>query len=205
MPSKIKFFAGIVIFLALLLCPPALLAEITITAIDFGQGDDVLVQHQSYRVFIDGGGQPNTVADHLSDRGISHLNLVVATHGHADYVRGQVDGLNRYSIDTVFYNGQNHTTLTFENFVDAITESGADYHQPARGESMLYGDMEIQILHPEASAKDYEGTLHDKNIVVRIVYGNFAAIISGDSEREGELEITGKGVTSAPDSLWLFC
>ncbi|MFO7642838.1 MAG: MBL fold metallo-hydrolase [Desulfosarcina sp.] len=195
MPNRTKsLFASIVISLALLLCPPALLAEITITAIDVGQGDAVLVQHQSYRVLIDGGGQPNTVADHLSDRGISHLNLVVATHGHADHVRGLVDVLNRQSVDTVLYNGQTHTTLTFENFIDAIADSGADYQEPGRGDSLFYGDMQIQILHPEGSAKDYEGPLHDKNIVLKIVYGDFAAIISGDIEQEGELEILDSGL-----------
>jgi competence protein ComEC len=203
MLNRIKFFASIVISLALLLCPPALLAEITITAIDVGQGDAVLVQHQSYRVLIDGGGQPNTVADHLSDRGISHLNLVVATHGHADHVRGLVDVLNRQSVDTVLYNGQTHTTLTFENFIDAIADSGADYQEPGRGDSLFYGDKQIQILHPEGSAKDYVGHLHDKNIVVRIVYGDFAAIISGDSEQEGELEILDSGLDVSAQVLGL--
>jgi competence protein ComEC len=131
------------------------------------------------------GGQPDTVSDYLTEKGISHLHLVIATHGHVDHIRGLVDVLNRHSVDTVLYNGQTHTTLTFENFIDAIADSGADYQEPGRGESLFYGDMQIQILHPEGSAKDYEGHLHDQNIVVRIVYGDFAAIISGDSEQEG--------------------
>lgn len=204
MPKRIQFFAGLVIsLLLLLLCPQALPAEITITAIDVGQGDAILVQHQAYRVLIDGGGQPNTVSDYLIDKGISHLNLVIATHAHADHIRGLVDVLNRHSVDTVLYNGQSHTTLTFENFIDAIADSGADYREPGRGASLHYGDMQIQILHPEGSAKDYEGHLHDKNIVVRIVYGDFAAIISGDIEREGELAILDSGVDVSAQVLEL--
>ena len=193
----------ILLSLAVLFSPPVLLAEITITAIDVGQGDAVLVQHQAYRVLIDGGGQPDTVSDYLTDKGISHLHLVIATHGHADHIRGLVDVLNRQSVDTVLYNGQTHTTLTFENFIDAIADSGADYQEPGRGESLFYGDMQIQILHPEGSAKDYEGHLHDKNIVVRIVYGDFAAIISGDIEQEGELEILDSGLDVSAQVLGL--
>jgi len=201
--QKKPILSTVFLSLALLFFPPVLLAELTITAINVGQGDAVLVQHQAYRVLIDGGGQPDTVSDYLTDKGISHLHLVIATHGHADHIRGLVDVLNRHSVDTVLYNGQTHTTLTFENFIDAIADSGADYQEPGRGESLFYGDMQIQILHPEGSAKDYEGHLHDKNIVVRIVYGDFAAIISGDSEQKGELEILDSGLDVSAQVLEL--
>ena len=67
MTSKRKtIFSTILLFLVLLFFPPVLLAEITITAIDVGQGGAVLVQNQAYRVLIDGGGQPVTVSDYLT-------------------------------------------------------------------------------------------------------------------------------------------
>lgn len=190
---KYKLFIMGIIVCSILLYPFVLRAEITITAIDVGQGDAVLVQHESYVLLIDGGRSRDTVADYLTDKGISHIHLLIATHAHADHIGGLPGVLNRKSVGKVLYNGQTHTTLTLERFIDAVLASDADYHEPGRGESFSFGGMEIQILHPEGSAADYDGHLHDKNIVVRIVYGEFAAIISGDIEHEGELEILDSG------------
>jgi len=199
---KNKTFAGIIIVLALI-WPPLLFAGITITAIDVGQGDAVLVSHESYAVLIDGGRLADPGADYLRDNGISNIHLIVATHAHADHIGGLVGVLNRKDVDKVLYNGQTHTTLTFERFIDAILDSDAVYHEPKRGESFEFGEMEIQILHPEGSAADYDDHLHDKNIVVRIIYGDFAAVISGDIERDGELEILASGVDVSAQVLEL--
>jgi len=196
------FIASTILFLALL-CPQVLLAEITITAIDVGQGDAVLIKHETYNVLIDGGRSRDTVADYLRDNDISRINLMVATHAHADHIGGLVGVLDRKTVDKVLYNGQTHTTLTFERFVDAILDSDAEYKEPSRGNIIEFGEMEIQILHPEGSAADYAGHLHDKNIVVRIVYGDFAAIISGDIERDSELEILASGIDVSAQVLEL--
>jgi competence protein ComEC len=197
-----KTIFPLVISFVLLLSIP-LNAQITITAIDVGQGDAVLIQSEAHAVLIDGGRPENLVADYLRDRGISILHLVIATHAHADHVGGLAGVLNRKDVKQVWYNGQTHTTLTFERFVDAIIESGAAYSEPARGDSLTLGDLTIQVLHPEGSAADYEGHLHDKNIVVRIVYGDFAAIISGDIEQAGELEILASGIDVSAQVLEL--
>jgi len=203
MPFKIKaFFIGIILWLAVV-CPRFLFAEITITAIDVGQGDAVLIQHESYNVLIDGGPLQNTVADYLKNKGISHIDLLIATHAHADHINGLVGVLNQNSVAKVLYNGQTHTTLTFERFVEAIIASGAKYHEPSRGESFSFGTMKIWILHPEGSAMDYNGNLHDKSIVIRIVYGDFAAIISGDIEKNGEFEILNSNINVSAQVLEL--
>jgi competence protein ComEC len=197
-----RTFFPLVIYFVLLFAPP-LHAQITITAIDVGQGDAVLIQHEAYSVLIDGGRPKDLVADYLKDQDVSLLHLVVATHAHADHVGGLVGVLNRKDVKQVWYNGQTHTTLAFERFIDAIIESGADYSEPARGDTLTLGDMIIQVLHPEGSAADYEGHLHDKNIVVRVVYGDFAAIISGDIEKAGELEIVASGMDVSAQVLEL--
>ncbi len=195
MPGRIaKYIAFLGVFLFAVLLSQTLYATITIKAIDVGQGDCVLIQSNTHNVLIDAGWGYDDVADYLADKDIFHIHKVIGTHGHADHIGGLVGVLQRKDVDTVIYNGQTHTTNTFEKFIDAIAESDAAYHEPSRGESFELGEMTLEILHPEGSAADYEGHLHDKNIVVRIVYGEFAAIISGDIEREGELDILNSGV-----------
>ena len=198
-----KSFLYATLLLLTTLFSSSVYAQITITAINVGQGDSVLVESDAHRILIDGGGALNRVADYLADKDISHLHKVIGTHGHADHIGGLVGVLQRKKVDTVLYNGQTHTTLTFGRFIDAIAESDAAYHEPSRGESFKLGDITLEILHPEGSAADYEGHLHDKSIVVRIVYGDFAAIISGDIEQKGELEILSSGIDVSAQVLEL--
>ena len=77
--------------LLFLLLPLTLHAHITITALDVGQGDAVLIQHESYIVLIDGGRQENLVADYLRAQGVSQVHLLVATHAYADHFGGLGD------------------------------------------------------------------------------------------------------------------
>ena len=198
-----KFFLYATLFLLTTLFSSSVYAQITITAINVGQGDSVLVESDTHRILIDGGRALNCVADYLADKDISHLHKVIGTHAHADHIGGLVGVLQRKKVDTVLYNGQTHTTLTFERFIDAIAESDAAYHEPSRGEFFELGDIILEILHPEGSAADYEGHLNEKSIVVRIVYGDFAAIISGDIEQKGELEILSSGIDVSAQVLEL--
>ena len=198
-----KFFLYATLFLLTTLFSSSVYAQITITAINVGQGDSVLVESDTHRILIDGGRALNCVADYLADKDISHLHKVIGTHAHADHIGGLVGVLQRKKVDTVLYNGQTHTTLTFERFIDAIAESDAAYHEPSRGEFFELGDIILEILHPEGSAADYEGHLNEKSIVVRIVYGEFAAIISGDIEQKGELEILSSGIDVSAQVLEL--
>lgn len=198
-----KSFIFVFTFILLVLFTSPAYSQITLTAIDVGQGDCVLIQSDTHKILIDAGWGYDDVADYLADKGISRINKIVATHGHADHIGGLVGVLQRKDVDKVLYNGQTHTTNTFEKFIDAVMESEADYHEPSRGESFELGDMTLEILHPEDSAADYEGHLHDMNIVARIVYGDFAAVISGDIEQDKELEILKSGVEVAAQVLEL--
>ena len=134
--------------LLFLLFPLTLHAQITLTAIDVGHGDAVLVQHQAYSVLIDGGRPETLVSDYLRDQGVSEVQLLIATHAHADHVGGLVEVLSRKKVHEVWYNGQAHTTLTFERFIDAILESGAGYSEPARGDSLTVWGHDHQSPAP---------------------------------------------------------
>lgn len=82
----------------------------------------------------------------------------------------------------VWYNGQDHPTLTFERFVDLTLERDIAYQKPVLREVREYGELQIKVLHPESSAADYDGHLHDMNIVIRAVFGDFKVLLTADPE-----------------------
>ena len=160
--------------------------------IDVGQGDAILLEAPDAAVLVD-AGQYDDAVDYLRAAAVERIDLAIATHAHADHVGGFPPIFESIEVAEVWYNGQEHTTLTFERFLDAVLDSGAAYHEPIRGERVEYGDLAIEVLHPTESAADYDGDLHDMNIIVRVSYGEFAVMLTGDAESDVERELVETG------------
>lgn len=171
--------------------------------IDVGQGEAVLLRTSSAAVLVD-AGQNGAAYNYLAGAGIESIDLAVATHGHADHIGGFAEIFEHIPVERAWYNGQSHTTLTFERFIDGVIDSGARYYEPAGGDTLTFTQdpeeagpgnfipLSIEVLHPESSAGEYEGHLHDKTIVLRAVYGHFSVLITGDLEMDIEAKLLEK-------------
>ena len=176
-------------------------ASMSITFLDVGQGDATLVSADGHHVLIDGGQARDDAIVPLRHKGIRQLDLVVATHAHADHTGGLISVLEDKSVDTLWYNGDEHTTQTFEAFLDAALDSEARYVEPTRGRTKALGGLEVTALHPGGDTQG--GHLHDRNIVVRVSEGGCSAVITGDIETDGELGILRSGMEVDADVLEL--
>ncbi len=201
MPQRKGLSPGWVITLLALTPATATASDLTLTFIDVGQGDATLISADDLHILVDGGTPRHDVADHLRGEGIGHIDLLVATHPHADHIGGQVGVLERKSVGTIWYSGDEHTTQTFEAWIDAALEADADYREPVRGEGWEAEDLAVTLLHPAAETGGSD--LHDRNLVVRIEHGECSALITGDIERDREAEILDAGVEVDADVLEL--
>ncbi len=193
----------VLLLAALLFCAVAAFGELLeVHLIDVGQGAAVLLRTGEAAVLVD-AGRDETVAVYLASVGIGSLDLAVATHAHADHIGGFEHVLRAMPVRRLWYNGQTHTTRTFERFIDAVLDSAAAYHEPSRGEQVEFEKLVITVLHPRRSAADYTGHLHDMNIVVRAEYGEFSVLLTGDAEVDAELEIIRSGMETASTVLKL--
>lgn len=194
---KRRAFTALFLFIPLLL-----LAELSVHFIDVGQGDSILLVSDEAVVLVD-AGQYGEAATYLSGIGIQEIDLIIATHAHADHVGGIPAVMNAIPVNRVWYNGQTHTTLTFERFIDSVLDSDAVYHEPSRGDRLSLGDLTITVLHPDSSAADSDGHLHDKNIVVRADYHDFSILLTGDAETDAEEEMIQSGMNLSSTVLKL--
>ena len=125
--------------------------ELHVHFIDVRQRDAILLEAPEGSVLVD-AGQYRDARNYLDRKGIYELDLIIATHADADHIGGFLYVLGELAVAEVWYNGQTHTTLTFERFVDAILESDIRYHEPVRGDVHEFGDLVLEVLHPETSA-----------------------------------------------------
>jgi competence protein ComEC len=163
--------------------------RLTVTFLDVGQADAILIRSPSgHNILVDGGpsGEAITAAlgRHLAfwDR---HLHLVVLTHPDQDHLAGLVTVLERYDVDQVLA-----PTLTRDSpAIDAWEEAIADNHIPETqafaGEWVdLGGGATLSVLHPPPELLPADED--DNSVVLKVSQGDAAFLLTADIAAEGE-------------------
>jgi competence protein ComEC len=177
--------------------------NLTIVFIDVGQGDSILVILPNTKtLLIDGGdleGSGKVLAS-LQEHGLSHIDVVVATHPHADHIGGLVDIIKNVDVGQVLDSGQVHTTQTFEDFLDAIEAKQIPLKSVREGDSInLDPAVKIDVLNPPANlvdGADNEAEFNDNSIVLKLTYAEFSALLTGDMEERNEARLVSENTTA---------
>lgn len=157
--------------------------QLTVHYIDVGQGDATLLQGPDFTVLIDAGRHDqDQVAPYLAQVGVTHIDLLIGTHPHADHIGQMAKVIEYFPVHEVWMCGNSTTSRTYEKVLDAILASDANYHEPRTGEQYQIGSLDITVLHPNES----QGNLNDDSISTLINYGQMAFVFTGDAEKNAE-------------------
>lgn len=155
----------------------------SVTFLDVGQGDAVLVRSADGHVaLIDGGPAPRGLADRLLELGVTKVEVVVASHHHSDHYGGLAEVVERF--DPILF-----------------VASGSDLATPAyvRLLRAVQGSPRTSVLRPQSTGRQVELGEHLKLMVlpmppldpanennnsvgVRVEAGGDAVLLTGDSE-----------------------
>ena len=161
---------------------------LTVTFLDVGQADATLIQQGSSAMLIDGGNTSNSnlIYTALRDRGISHLDYIVATHAHADHVGGLSGALTFATVGVVYSPVKEYDTRAFSNFIRSVDRRGVKITIPTPGGTFMLGDAEVMVLGPSVINEDDP---NDASIVLKITHGDISFLFTGDAERNAELRL----------------
>ncbi|MEK7530513.1 MAG: ComEC/Rec2 family competence protein [Patescibacteria group bacterium] len=159
---------------------------LSVTFIDVGQGDAILIETPNTQVLVDGGPGASVLTglgEQLPfwDR---TLDAVVATHPDADHIGGLSDVLERYTVSTIVEPGINNTTRAWGSFVDAANNevlAGAGHTVASSGMRLnLGGGAYADILYPDHDVSEIDDT-NSGSIVLHVVYGDTSFMLTGDA------------------------
>jgi len=164
--------------------PPA---GLTIHFFDIGQGDAALIQTpEGANVLIDGGPDPEVVATDLVALGVKRLDLVVATHQHADHIVGLPNVLARFPVSLFLENGCPDDTPFQDDLDTSISDEHIPVRYPRTGDTYRVGTLRLDVLSPD---RCWNGTNSDPNndsIVLLLTYREDTVLMTGDTEREAQ-------------------
>jgi beta-lactamase superfamily II metal-dependent hydrolase len=171
--------------------------------LDVGQGDSLLIVSPGGKhVLVDAGPAQagDEVVAALQRHGVQSLDLVVATHPHADHIGGMRRVLDKFTVNNFLDSGQEHPTATYERLIKAIKDKGINFIEAQRGQTFeLDSGAKLEVLNPMGNGKWITevrtgGSVENANsIVLRLSYGDFAMIFTGDAEAETEAEMIKAG------------
>jgi beta-lactamase superfamily II metal-dependent hydrolase len=163
--------------------------QLSVHFVDVGQGDCILIQTPAGQsILIDAGDrdQGPKVVQYLQNQGIEKIDLMVATHPHADHIGGLIDVLNSFPVDLVLMPNATHTTKTFRDFQDAMIRDGIPTITARYGKGLELEGLEALCVAP---VSEQYRNLNLYSAVIHMQYRHIAFLFTGDAERESEEEM----------------
>ena len=152
--------------------------SVRVTFLDVGQADAILIRSPEGQTALVDAGRSSPVPT-LKELGVEEIDLLVATHPHADHIGGMADVINSIPVRFYMDNGQPHTTATYQNLVSTLQERTDITYLVAEPRTIMLGSAEIEVLLlPSANSTN----LNNRSVGLVLRYGSFLAFLSGDSE-----------------------
>ena len=175
----------------LLLIASSFGADLTVDMLDVGQGDAILVRTDGFAALIDAGPRDADTEEQLRALGVTHLDVVVATHPHADHIGRMPQVLRTFPVDLYIDNGMSHTTKNYERVMAAVDETEVPHQSATNGMTLPIGDEAVfTVLFPgETLLRGTRSDLNSNSVVLRLDHGESSFLFTGDAEAPTETQL----------------
>lgn len=161
--------------------------------LDIGQGSGIFIQTPSGRqVLVDGGESPQLLFGELGavmpfwDRSI---DLLVLSHPDADHMDAQSEVPRRYAVDTAIHTPLSQAEADSEVWRVAMAAAEIEVALQHEGGWLDLGDgVALWVIWPPLHGIDAEDSKNENSLVLKLVYGNFSVLLTGDAGQPSEHE-----------------
>ncbi|MBN1897804.1 MAG: helix-hairpin-helix domain-containing protein [Spirochaetes bacterium] len=196
--------------------------ELKIAFLDVGQGNSqIIVTPSGYSILIDGGpkGSEPIIKKYLSRLGVTkRIDAIILSNPQIINVNGLVDIVQNYDVGFIYDPGMPFSTYVYERFLETImtkqdqmasakgTEEEKrlsdilaakhhyEYFNPRAGEVLDWGpDVEAVVMGPRKLFHNTRSDPNNNSIVVKLTYGKYDFLFTGDIEEEAEISLIAQG------------
>jgi competence protein ComEC len=171
-----------------------------LTMFDVGQGDALMLQignasrvskprDMNWALMIDTGGSPSgsgfdigsrVVEPALWARGVSSIDALLLTHGDPDHIGGAVPLIDDFKPSRLWEGIPVARAAPLQAVLARAAASGAVLERRREGEEFHVGDVRVLVLRPPTADWERRKIRNDDSVVLEVVYGDVALLLTGD-------------------------
>ena len=161
--------------------------------LDIGQGDCIFLEApDGSTMLVDAGDRGNfpVIDAFLRERDVERLDVVVATHVHADHIGSMAEVIDSYDIGAFYMPDRSSDSNSYADMMDALEDAGV----PVQTLELLPSDTGPLVLDwadgvDTLVLSPFDGTYPEENdysIVLHVAYGGTSILLTGDAETAAE-------------------
>lgn len=159
---------------------PARVPDASLEILDVGQGDSILIRSPEGKTALIDAGPSHGLAAALRKRGVTSIDLLVVSHHHADHYGGMAEVVKEFRPRVFLASNSSHTTSTYLKLLEAVRDSGVRAIRPGESPRKIgLGSLVLTVFPQPPEDKQDE---NDNSIGIRLDYGDFSALLTGDSQ-----------------------
>mgnify|MGYP003304875800 FL=1 len=179
--------------------------ELEVHFIDVGNADCIFIRQQDKTLLIDAGESTtyDRVKNYLMDYGVTTLDIVVATHPHADHIGGMPSVLEDFEVGQFIMSfmpdSATPTTKGYLRMLELLDEKNVTICEAKVGDVYELGTARLQILGPIEETTDK----NNMSVITRLTFGDRAFLFTGDAESGVEKDLVENGYDLTADVMKL--
>ncbi len=169
--------------------------KITITMLDVGQGDGLVIRGPEGKTYFMDGGSSDVkkvgeyrIEPYLLSQGIGSLDYVFASHGDQDHISGIKELVQRQKTGVTIKRLVLPTQTVWDDALKELAEmaekEGIPVFTMEKGQCLTEGKLSLTCIQPGKG--EMEETGNSASLVLALRYGDFDMLFTGDVEGEGE-------------------
>lgn len=173
--------------LALLVTAPltAQHVSVRVQVIDRGQADGILIRTPNDRWVVIDAGTSKAQAEAMRDVwGVDEVALAVVSHRHTDHFGGMDDVLSLFDVDLLVMNTVDCPDRATDDKIRRIAGERNVVMQSLGADTFNIDGVRFIVLPPDPVDDDCPDDENDNSIVVRMEYGDFSMLFTGDAETD---------------------
>lgn len=174
--------------------------DLSLHFLSVGQGDAIAVHTpQGAWLLVDGGPMfagmdagTRIVVPFFRRLGVTELSGVVVSHGDADHLGGIPAVIRALTPRLVMDPGQPLGTGLYLDYLEAVDGTGAAWKPARAGDAFSLDSVTFEVMHPSSRWLESQLLPNENSIVLRIAYGCFTALLTGDIGFPAESVLVGE-------------
>ena len=185
--------------------------KITITMLDVGQGDGLVIRGPEGKTYFMDGGSSDVkkvgeyrIEPYLLSQGIGSLDYVFVSHGDQDHISGikelvqsQKTGV---TIKRLVFPTQTVWDDALKELAEMAEKEGIPVFTMEKGQCLTEGKLSLTCIQPGKG--EMEETGNSASLVLALRYGDFDMLFTGDVEGKGEKRLVDHLQREYSECVW---